>query len=153
MACSSRIMASTRGARLARMRAFNMVTIRHLLVLLAILSSLSSGCFGRGGAGLFLFAAETAFLAAAIVSATAPPPPRIIYVPEPRPGYAWQPGYWTLQDGQWAWVDGGWVALRPGYAWAPAHWENLPDGTWQLVPGHWVSATPPPGPAPPAPPQ
>jgi hypothetical protein len=149
----ARARATNRGGehvdRPCTMPSLNMVTIRYLVVLLTIFCS---ACFGRGGGGLFLAALDTAIITAAIVSATEPPPPRIIFVPEARPGYAWQPGYWTLQDGQWAWVDGGWVALRPGYAWAPAHWERLPDGTWQLVRGQWVPAEPPPGPPPPAPP-
>lgn len=105
---------------------------------------LSSACYGRVGPGLFWFAADTALLTAVIVSATAPPPPLVIYAPEPRHGYAWQPGYWTIREGEWVWVEGGWVALREGYAWAPAHWDRLSDGTWQLVPGRWVRAGPPP---------
>ncbi len=120
--------------------------------------SVSSGCFFRGGGGLFFAVADTAILTAVIVSATAPPPPRVVFVPEPRPGFAWQPGYWTLHDGNWIWVEGGWVELQPGYAWAPAHWEQTPDGNWQLLPGHWVGAgqevaperPPPPPPPPPA---
>jgi hypothetical protein len=119
---------------------FSMLT-RALVLLMTFLSS---GCFVRGGPGLFFLAADAAIVTAVIVSATEPPPPRILYVPEPRPGYAWQPGYWTLHDGDWVWVDGGWVALPPGYAWAPAHWERIPDGTWRLVPGRWVPVAPPP---------
>jgi hypothetical protein len=122
-----------------------MAPARYLVLFSAVLSS---ACYGRG-AGLFFFAAETALLTAAIVSATPPPPPRVVYVPEPRPGYAWQPGYWTLQGSEWAWVEGGWVALQAGHAWEPAHWERLPDGSWQLVQGHWVAAPPPPPPGPP----
>lgn len=112
--------------------------------LVLLLTFLSSGCFVRGGAGLFFLAAEAAIVTAVIVSASEPPPPRVVYVPEDRPGYAWQPGYWTLQGGNWLWIDGGWVELRPGYAWTPAHWEHVPDGTWRLVPGHWVAVAPPP---------
>ncbi|MGZ6123792.1 MAG: YXWGXW repeat-containing protein [Myxococcales bacterium] len=39
--------------------------------------------------------AGTAILTAAIVSAAQPPAPRVVYAPPPRPGYTWQPGYWT----------------------------------------------------------
>jgi hypothetical protein len=99
--------------------------------------------------GLFFWAAETAILTAIIVSATPPPPPRVVFVPEARPGYAWQPGYWTLQDGQWAWVDGSWLPLRDGYTWTPTHWEQVQDGSWQLVPGRWAAAQAPPPPPPP----
>jgi hypothetical protein len=121
--------------------------IRHRMIprsLIVLLTFLSSGCFVRGGPGLFFAAADAAIITAVIISATEPPPPRVVYVPEARPGYAWQPGYWTLQGGNWAWVDGGWVALQPGYGWAPAHWEHVPDGTWRLVQGQWVPLAPPP---------
>jgi hypothetical protein len=120
------------------------MTSRFLSALLGLSLLLSSGCFVRGGAGLFFLAADTAIVTALIISATEPPPPRVVYMPEPRQGYAWQPGYWTLHEGNWIWVDGGWVALQPGYGWAPAHWEHTPDGNWQLVPGHWVPVTAPP---------
>ena len=102
--------------------------------LLLALSLASSGCFR--GAGLAFFGGAIA--AAAIISATAPPPPRVVYVPAPRPGYAWQPGYWTRDDGDWVWVEGQWIADQPGWAWSPAHWEQNPDGQWQLIPGRWV---------------
>jgi hypothetical protein len=118
--------------------------------LVLAVSVLSSACFVRGGPGLFFALADTAIITAVIVSASEPPPPRVVFVPEPRPGYAWQPGYWTLQDGNWAWVDGGWLVLQPGYAWAPAHWEHAPDGNWQLIPGRWVPQAPQ-APVPPAP--
>ncbi len=114
---------------------------RFVLVLSTILFA---GCYVRGaGPALFFAAADAAILTAVIVSATAPPPPRVVYVPEPRPGYAWQPGYWTLQGGAWIWVDGGWVAERPGYVWTPVHWEHAPDGSWRLVPGRWTPVGPP----------
>jgi YXWGXW repeat-containing protein len=99
----------------------------------------ATDCYWRG-AGFPLAVASTAIVTAAIVSAAQPPPPRVVYVPEPRPGYAWQPGYWTRQDDQWVWVEGQWVALQPGYAWSPTHWEQTPDGEWRLVSGHWVAA-------------
>jgi hypothetical protein len=86
--------------------------------------------------------AETAIVTAVVVSATRPPPPRVVYVPEPRAGYAWQPGYWTLDNGQWVWVEGQWIPLQPGYAWSPAHWEQAPDGSWKLLPGRWVATAP-----------
>lgn len=95
------------------------------------------GCFpGRGGVGLF----EAALVTAVIISAVQPPPPRVVFVPEPREGYVWQPGYWTQGDGGWVWVDGGWVAQRPAYQFVPTHWEQMPDGRWQLVQGQWVPA-------------
>jgi hypothetical protein len=62
----------------------------------------------------------------------------VIIVPEPRPGYVWQPGYWALEGEEWVWVDGRWDIDRDGYAWQPAHWESQPDGTWRFFPGQWV---------------
>jgi hypothetical protein len=102
----------------------------------------SSACFPRG-AGILPAIVGTALVTAAVVSAVRPPPPRVVYVPEPRPGYAWQPGYWTLHDGEWIWVDGQWLAIQPGYTWSPAHWEEAPDGAWRLAPGRWVAEPPP----------
>jgi hypothetical protein len=107
---------------------------------LLLLALTSSGCLVRGGPGLFGAIVGTAIVTAAVVSATQPPPPRVVYVPEPRPGYAWQSGYWTLDQGQWVWVEGGWIPLQPGYTWSPAHWEPAPDGSWRLIPGQWVPA-------------
>jgi hypothetical protein len=123
------------------------------ILLLALTLPASTGCF-RGGAGLFAAIAGTAIVTAVIVSSREPPPPRVVYVPDPRSGYAWQPGYWTLQDGEWLWVDGRWLDLRPGYAFLPTHWEAVGDGTWRLVPGRWVPAggPPPPPDEPPPPP-
>ena len=126
----------------------------------ALLALPQLGCFVRGPLGFVGAVATTAIVTAAIVSATAPPPPRVVFVPEPRPGYDWDPGYWTLQDGQWFWVEGRWVVAAPGYTWSPTHWEQAPDGSWRLVPGQWVTPRgappppppPPPGPTPPPPP-
>jgi hypothetical protein len=95
------------------------------------------GCYpGRAGIGLF----EAAVATAIIVSAVQPPPPRVIIVPEARPGYVWQPGYWTQADGDWVWMDGTWIPERPAYRWVPTHWEQTPDGRWQLVQAQWVPA-------------
>lgn len=115
--------------------------MRRVTPLVLLVAFGTSGCF-RGGAGLFAAVAATAIVTAAIVSTRPPPPPRVVIVPEPRPGYAYQPGYWYLQGEEWVWVDGQWVPERMGYAWAPAHWESQPDGTWRFVPGQWVMAQP-----------
>ena len=97
----------------------------------------TTGCFPHGRfSGLALF--ETAVVTAVVVSALAPPPPRVIVVPAERPGYAWQPGYWTRQGDQWIWIDGRWVPAQPHARWVPTHWEQRPDGTWQLEQGYWM---------------
>jgi hypothetical protein len=97
----------------------------------------ATGCWHHGrGFGLF----EAAIVTAAVVSLAAPPPPRVVVVPAERPGYSWQPGYWTRDGDDWVWVEGRWIALPPHYRWAPSHWEQAPDGSWHLLPGHWVPA-------------
>jgi hypothetical protein len=110
---------------------------RAITVAMALaLATSGTGCWRGGGLGLF----EAAVVTAAIVSTVQPPPPRVVFVPPPRDGYAWQPGYWTQQDGQWLWVDGGWVQARPQMNYVPSHWQQMPDGSWQLVPAQWMPA-------------
>lgn len=132
-----------------------MLSWQTAFALSALLWLPQAGCF-RGAGLLAAAVVGTAIVTAAVVSATPPPPARVVYVPEPRQGYAWQPGYWTVQNNQWVWVDGHWVALQHGYNWAPTHWEQSPDGSWRLVPGQWVPVGAPmpqnyPNPPPPPP--
>ena len=103
--------------------------------------ALAPGCYGyhRGGE-IFAAMAGTAIVTAAIVSASQPPPPRVVYAPPPRPGYSWQPGYWTKEHGDWVWMEGHWVACERDRVWVPSHWERAPDGYWELVPGYWARA-------------
>lgn len=112
------------------------------VIVVALAASLSgSGCFpGRGGPGLFSAILTTAVVATVIASAVAPPPPRVVFVPEPREGYVWQDGYWTKNGDQWVWVDGQWIPQRPAMRWMPTHWEQHGDGQWYLVQGQWVPA-------------
>ncbi|HUJ63441.1 MAG TPA: YXWGXW repeat-containing protein [Kofleriaceae bacterium] len=114
----------------------------HRRIALCIAASLlGSGCL-RGPGAFRLF--EAAVVTAVVVSALQPPPPRVVFVPAPRPGYVWQPGYWTRQDDSWVWIDGGWVPDRQNAQYVPSHWEQMQDGSWQLVPAHWVAVAPPP---------
>ncbi|MFI5300358.1 MAG: YXWGXW repeat-containing protein [Polyangiales bacterium] len=109
---------------------------KRWLTLLLTTTMFTASCF-PGRFGRFrLF--EAALITAVIVSAVRPPPPRVVYVPEPRSGYVWQPGYWTRDRDDWVWVEGGWIEQRPAYTWSPTHWEEAPDGTWRLVPGQWI---------------
>lgn len=69
----------------------------------------------------------------------APPPPRTIVVPDPRPGYVWAPGYWYWNGShrRHDWHEGYWIRERHGYHWVGAHWE--PYGPrWRYVPGYWA---------------
>jgi hypothetical protein len=110
-----------------------------------VLAVFTSGCF-RGGGAFFAGALTGAIVTSAIISASAPPPPRVVYVPAPREGYVWQPGYWTMHDGEWEWVHSHWIATRAGYVWYPTHWEQQPDGNYRLVEGQWVLQGEPPPP-------
>jgi hypothetical protein len=112
--------------------------LRATALVVAFAVAVTTGCY-RGGGRLFTAVAATAIITAAIVSSQPPPPPRVVYVPEPRPGYTWQPGYWTLYHDQWEWVPGRWIAVQPGYQWTPTHWEQDPDGQWHLIEGHWTA--------------
>jgi hypothetical protein len=109
-----------------------------VLPLLLLLALPLTACRGLG-----FFLAGAAVATAVIVSTTPPPPPPVVYVPAARPGYVWQPGYWTREDDGWVWVDGQWIALQPGWTWSPTHWAQAPDGTWQLVPGRWIQTVGP----------
>jgi hypothetical protein len=101
-----------------------------------------SGCF-RGGGRLLGAMAWTAVVTAAVVSSQQPPRERVVYVPAPRPGYSWQPGYWTLEDSEWLWVEGRYVQEYAGYRFRPAHWVEDRGGHWRLIPGEWVADGPP----------
>jgi hypothetical protein len=66
----------------------------------------------------------------------APPPPRVEYVYETRPGYAWVHGYWVWR-GRWVWVGGHWHACPPHRTlYVGGHWERR--GTVHVwIGGYW----------------
>jgi len=66
----------------------------------------------------------------------APPPARVVVVPDPRPGYVWVPGYWRWTGSRHEWVDGRWMRERHGRHWEPAHWEQR-GNRWHFEEGHW----------------
>jgi hypothetical protein len=109
----------------------------------AMLAFATTGCHPY----VFPAVVGTAIITAAIVSTRPPPPPRVVYVPVARPGFSWQPGYWTIELGDWVWMDGQWIADTSGYHWEPTMWIEESPGRWRLVPGRWVllrGAPPPP---------
>ena len=57
----------------------------------------------------------------------APPPVYHEFVPAPRAGWAWLPGYWDWRAHRHYWVRGHWVRERPGYYYAPARWVAYGD--------------------------
>ena len=54
----------------------------------------------------------------------APPPLRVEYVPAPRVGFVWVPGYWDWRRGRYDWVGGHWVRARHGYYYEPVRWVH-----------------------------
>jgi YXWGXW repeat-containing protein len=53
-----------------------------------------------------------------------PPAAPYEYVPAPRAGWSWVPGYWDLRHGRHYWVAGHWMRHRPGYYYQPARWVD-----------------------------
>lgn len=66
----------------------------------------------------------------------APPPPVVEYVPVPRMGWVWVPGFWEWRGHRHFWIGGHWVRARPGYYYAPARWAEH-HGRWGYYRGGW----------------
>ena len=69
----------------------------------------------------------------------APPAPQYELVPAPRPGYAWAPGYWNLENNQHVWAPGRWMEARADQHWTADRWESYREGNqekWRRQPGH-----------------
>ena len=65
-----------------------------------------------------------------------PPPPRVEYVPPPRTGYVWAPGYWNWNGHKHVWVNGRYMRGHPHQRWNPDRWEAR-NGHYELHRGHW----------------
>ena len=65
-----------------------------------------------------------------------PPPPRHEFVPAPRRGWVWTPGFWQWRGNQHVWRKGVWVRERPGHAYHPHRWVER-DGRWHFERGRW----------------
>jgi hypothetical protein len=69
-----------------------------------------------------------------------PPAPQYEVVPAARPGYAWAPGYWQLDNNRYVWAPGRWMEQRQGQHWVPDRWDSHREGDrdhWQRQAGHW----------------
>jgi WXXGXW repeat (2 copies) len=66
----------------------------------------------------------------------APPAPRVVAVPPPRPGYVWAPGYYRWDGHRHVWVDGRFIRERRGFHWVPEHWAEH-HRRYHFEPGHW----------------
>jgi hypothetical protein len=65
-----------------------------------------------------------------------PPAPVVEYVPPPRVGYTWAPGYWNWNGHKHVWVKGRYIHEHHNAHWVPDQWHNH-DGRWSLEHGHW----------------
>jgi hypothetical protein len=84
-----------------------------------------------------LGAAAPAFSQVGIDIEIAPPAPRVLIAPPPRPGFIWAPGYWQWDGHRHIWMDGRWMRARPGWHWVPERW--VPHGRrYRFMPGHWA---------------
>jgi hypothetical protein len=77
-----------------------------------------------------------AFSAVGIDINIAPPAPRVVEVPPPRPGFVWAPGYYRWDGHQHVWVDGHFMREHRGSHWVPEHWDER-HGRYHFEPGHW----------------
>lgn len=66
----------------------------------------------------------------------APPAPRYEFVPAPRVGWVWAPGYWEWRHHRHVWIAGHWVRAWPGYAYAPSRWVER-EGRYYYGPPAW----------------
>ena len=51
-----------------------------------------------------------------------PPALRHEFVPAPRAGRVWVPGFWDWRLQRYHWVRGHWSRHRPGYYYEPVRW-------------------------------
>lgn len=65
-----------------------------------------------------------------------PPPAPVEYVPAPRVGWVWVPGFHEWRGHRHVWVPGHWVRERHGYYYAPTRWERHGDH-WGYHRGGW----------------
>jgi WXXGXW repeat (2 copies) len=66
----------------------------------------------------------------------APPAPRVMVAPPPRPGFVYAPGYWRWNGRAHVWHEGYWVRERRGYHYVPDAWvARGPHYRYQR--GHW----------------
>ena len=67
---------------------------------------------------------------------TAPPPPRVEVVPEPREGFIYERGHYEWDGQRYVWVEGKFIEKREDHKWRPYVLE--PRGEkWHFRAGHW----------------
>ena len=75
--------------------------------------------------------------AAVVDIEVAPPEPRVVVAPPPRPGFVWAPGYYRYDGHHHVWTDGHFIRERPGFHWEADRWVPH-EGRYRYEPGHWV---------------
>ena len=85
---------------------------------------------------MLLSSVAPAFASVAIDINVAPPAPRVVEVPPPRPGFVWAPGYYRWDGHRHIWVDGRFIRERRGSHWVPEHWDER-HGRYHFIPGLW----------------
>jgi WXXGXW repeat (2 copies) len=88
------------------------------------------------GATMLMGSVAPAFSGVGIDIEIAPPAPRVVVVPPPRPGFVWAPGYYRWDGHRHVWVDGHFIRERRGSHWVPEHWDEH-HGRYHFEPGHW----------------
>jgi hypothetical protein len=71
---------------------------------------------------------------------TAPPPPRVEFVPAERDwpaGQVWVAGHWEWHGGHHEWIPGRYEGRREGHHFEPHRWDRQPDGKWRHSGGEW----------------
>jgi hypothetical protein len=89
-------------------------------------------------AGLLAGGAVTSFAGGRIwVSFGPPPPPQVVYVMPPGPGYVWVDGCYRWHKGKYKWNNGRWMRPPRGRTvWAPGYWAPRRGG-WLWIEGYW----------------
>ena len=65
----------------------------------------------------------------------APPVVPYEFVPAPRAGWVWVPGYYDWRYNRHHWIAGRWIRERPGYYYAPARWVDYGGRYYYHRPG------------------
>ena len=80
--------------------------------------------------------AMPALAAADVYVRIGPPPPRYEVVPAVRPGWVWQPGYWSWNGHRYVWFRGHRVRAHRGEHWVPHRWVGN-GHRWRMEGGRW----------------
>lgn len=80
--------------------------------------------------------AQTSAASVGVYVQVPPPVARVEFIPGPRVGYVWAPGYWEWRGHRHVWIGGTWVRARHGYHYRPHRWVER-QGGWYLDRARW----------------